>query len=280
MKMSMTNGLVTRDDVDMIVVFAGCSLDDSPGSNWVSDAGGLPTYICQIARAVKKSGKSTSQAIAIAVSRVKKWATGTGVDKKTQAKAAAAVAEWEKLKGKNKGKKAAKKSQQALAASNTDADILCLTDYNVDIVRSAFDQRSRDARAAWRKANPNASYDDPGYPQYLWVKEQWTAFLIVQSDYGKNPDLYKIPYSVDDDLNVTFGDAVEVKTEYVEVNDADTDDDKLTDDVLQKIMAATGPCPARVSDKFLTLTPPPTRNREALEKVLALAAKNRINTGS
>jgi hypothetical protein len=86
-------------DIENVISLAGCSLDEHPGkSNWVEKGGGLPQYICEIARAIKRSGKTTSQAIAIAVGRVKKWAaTGEG---DTKAKAAAAVAEWEKLKGK------------------------------------------------------------------------------------------------------------------------------------------------------------------------------------
>lgn len=91
-------------DEDLIVAFAGCSLDEKPGSNWVQDAGGLPDYICRVAKAIKRSGKSTSQSIAIAVSRIKVWAAGKGVDADTQAKAAKALAEWEKLKGKSKAK--------------------------------------------------------------------------------------------------------------------------------------------------------------------------------
>lgn len=89
---------VAADDHALIVAFAGCSLDEKPGSNWVQEQGGLPEYICEVARAIKRSGKSTSQAIAIAVSRIKKWAAGVGVDKDTQAKAAKALAEWEKKK--------------------------------------------------------------------------------------------------------------------------------------------------------------------------------------
>jgi hypothetical protein len=100
-------GLSTRADEDLLYLSGSdmgliidiCSLDEHPGkSNWVEKGGGLPQYICEIARAIKRSGKTTSQAIAIAVGRVKKWAaTGEG---DTKAKAAAAVAEWEKLKGK------------------------------------------------------------------------------------------------------------------------------------------------------------------------------------
>lgn len=104
-------------DNDLIVAFAGCSLDEKPGSNWVQESGGLPEYVCRVAKAIKKTGKSTSQAIAIAVSRIKTWAAGKGVDKDTQAKAASALAEWEKLKGKSHAKK------DKVAASHIDSTI-------------------------------------------------------------------------------------------------------------------------------------------------------------
>lgn len=115
---------LTSEDHDLIVVFAGCSLDEKAGSNWVQDNGGLPDYICRIAKAIKKTGKTTSEAISIAVSRVKVWASGKGVDKDTQAKAAAAVAEWEKLKGKNKAKGAAKDVKASVVDDISNADLL------------------------------------------------------------------------------------------------------------------------------------------------------------
>lgn len=262
----------SRDDLDFIVAFAGCTLDDSPGSNWVQEAGGLPEYICQIARAVKRTGKTTSQAIAIAVSRCKKWASGVGVDKDTQAKAAKAIAEWEKLKTKSKAKKTAKKSERVAATHDSD-DVLCLAavEYNVDNVRTAFNARTREARKAWRAANPTAAYDDPACPSSLWVREMWNTFLIVQSDYGDNPDLYKVPYSVDDKGEVSFGDAVEVKTEYVAVAEDDMAGSDLTDEALQKLMDLTGPCPRNPLDKFLALTPAPS----SLSRVIALTVVNR-----
>lgn len=125
----MTDTLaLTSEDYELIVAFAGCSLDESPGSNWVQEAGGLPDFVCRIARAVKKSGHTTSEAIAIAVSRVKVWASGKGVDKDTQAKAAAALAEWEEKRAKSHAKSGAKKAGHALAATQSfdvsDIDLL------------------------------------------------------------------------------------------------------------------------------------------------------------
>ncbi len=87
----------------------------------VQDQGGLPEYICVVARAIKRSGKSTSSAIAIAVSRIKKWAAGVGVDKDTQAKAAKALAQWEKKKAAAKADNKAKMSYvDDLAMSDED----------------------------------------------------------------------------------------------------------------------------------------------------------------
>ncbi len=93
--------------------------------SYVQEAGGLPDYICRIAKAVRRTGKTTSQAIAIAVSRVKKWASGAGVDKDTQAKAAKALAEWEKIKAKSKAKDV-KASNVDTTFSLSDAELLNL----------------------------------------------------------------------------------------------------------------------------------------------------------
>jgi hypothetical protein len=69
----------------------------------VQEEGGLPDFICRVARAIKRSGKSTSQAIEIAVGRVRKWASGAGgVSAKTKAKAAAAIASWDKKRSSAK----------------------------------------------------------------------------------------------------------------------------------------------------------------------------------
>lgn len=229
--------IFSRDEIDLIAAFAGCSLDEKPGSNWVQESGGLPEYICQIARAIKRTGKTTSQAIAIAVSRIKKWATGAGVDKDTQAKAVKALAQWEakrvKSKAKTAGKAAAKESVKASSPSTVDSQVLLLaksTDYNVNIVQEAFREKNRAARDAYWKANPQSRYDDA--PTSMWVKEQWTTFLIVASDYGDGKRLYKVPYTVDKDLNVDFGDPQAVKTQYVAVPAAEVDDTGISDTVL------------------------------------------------
>lgn len=128
---------LTSEDHALIVAFAGCSLDEKPGSNWVSDQGGLPSYICEIARAIKKSGKSTSEAISIAVSRVKVWASGKGVDKDTQAKAAKALAEWEKKKA---GAKADNVKAAAVTFDMSDRDLLTIVASVPKCYTSALDR--------------------------------------------------------------------------------------------------------------------------------------------
>ena len=94
---------------------ASTRYDTSPlgtGSNWVSKTdpiAGLGPFIRAIAHALIRNGHPESEAIAIAIGTVKRWARGGGnVTPKTRAKAAAAVAEWEALKLANKGRKGAK----------------------------------------------------------------------------------------------------------------------------------------------------------------------------
>lgn len=132
----MDYGQLDESDVDLVMALAGCSLaKTSKKDNWVDKAGGLPEYICEIARAVKRSGHDTSSAIAIAVGRAKAWAAGRGkVTAATRAKAAKAVAEWE-----------AKKA----AASNTDTE-------------GAIALAAKDSPA---KPYGDVNYADPGYKE-------------------------------------------------------------------------------------------------------------------
>ena len=94
------------NDYEFIVsLSSSASLDESPEHNWVEDAGGLPPYVRKLARGIMKSGKTKSQAIAIAISRIKRWAAGgEDVDADTRAKSAKALAQWESTKAKNKAK--------------------------------------------------------------------------------------------------------------------------------------------------------------------------------
>lgn len=219
--------LLTSGDIELTVKLAGCSLAETPGKdNWVDKAGGLPEYICEIARSIKKSGKTTSQAIAIAVSRVKKWAAGgDGVDPDTVAKASKAVAQWEKLKAKSASKDVVKASREDgseyLILSN-------VSSYSMDRVREAFNAKERERRElidaandALRAATGNTmtSYKTlaPVPCDYRYVREVWTDFLIVENDSGKTTALLKVPYTVTDDGTVSWGQESPVVQEYVDV---------------------------------------------------------------
>lgn len=73
-------------------------------TNWVEEAGGLPSYINRIAKHLhSEKGMTVSRAIATAVNTVKRWAAGgDNVSAKTKALAAKAVAEWESKKASTK----------------------------------------------------------------------------------------------------------------------------------------------------------------------------------
>lgn len=203
----------------------------------VQESGGLPDYICRIAKAVRKTGKTTSEAIAIAVSRVKKWASGVGVNKDTQAKAAAAVAEWEKLRAKSHAKSAAEKVAASAAADN----ILVLSDsvssFNTDAVR-----------AAWRKkSNPSPMTADCT----SFIRELWTDHLITQKYDGDGQVFQRIDYSVAADGTVTFETPVDVKVSYVTLSADDMIGKSITDSDLERLIAATPPCHRTATDKVL-----------------------------
>lgn len=79
-----------------------CSLAKNPGhpgDNWVTESGGLPAYICNVAKHIVADGKDTSTAIAMAVSQIKKWIADPHTTPETKAKASAAIADWERKRG-------------------------------------------------------------------------------------------------------------------------------------------------------------------------------------
>ncbi|MCU0296964.1 MAG: hypothetical protein MUF33_00425 [Candidatus Nanopelagicales bacterium] len=88
----------------VIAKYDTSSLASKPGDddNWIERAGGdLPSFVRAIAHALIRQGRPKSQAIAIAIGTIKRWAAGGGdVTAATRAKAAKAVAEWEALKAK------------------------------------------------------------------------------------------------------------------------------------------------------------------------------------
>lgn len=214
----------SNEDYEMFLMLSGgCSLDSSPGKNWVEENGGLPDYICRIAKGVMKSGKSKSQAIAIAVSRVKKWAAGgDDVDADTKAKAAKAVAQWTALKAKNK------KGNVVKATREQEAEYLMLTyipSYNTEIVRSAWSAHRRaqhpDVDAGYGMATEARPYE--------YIKEVWSDYIVVEceSTEGGQPSLKKIPFRVNPlTSKVTFDEPVTIVQVYVEIDDELNDNEK------------------------------------------------------
>lgn len=254
--LSEAAGIDYADDLLTFISLAGCSLDEKPGSNWVQDNGGLPTYICQLARAIKRSGHDTGEAIQLAVGTARNWASGQkNVTAKTRAKAAAAVAEWEALKARAHAHSAAK---AAMSADGTLHDVLylCADTFNTDVVRNAFD-----AQLA-KSMFPQPAGAGSMYPSnYSYINQLWSNFIIVNGDLDNDGDCdyYKIPFSVDpdDQTTVTFGTPIEVKQEWI-TGDGDTVSGKdglsgadLTDDDMDGLLKMADSTP--VLDKFLAL---------------------------
>lgn len=87
---------------------AGLEKKRGKRDNWVERTGPggrggqLPAYVQHVALAIRKRrGVSTSQAIAIAIGTIKRWARGGGdVDATTRAAARKALAEWMEMRGK------------------------------------------------------------------------------------------------------------------------------------------------------------------------------------
>lgn len=226
-------------DYDLILFLAGgspCSLATTPEKdNWVDHKGGLPNYICRIARAVKRSGRSTSQSIAIAVSRVKKWASGGGdVTAKTRAKAAAALAQWEKMKLSRS------RDELVMLTSKRDgAQFVALSrisNFNTAHVYDAWEQVEQDRLDNYLDLHPHLKYDGEYHGRYGYIVELWTAHIIVSMEF---PGIYesrylKIPYTVSGST-VDFGEPIEVEKAFVPVKD---DDDALDADALEDLRDA------------------------------------------
>lgn len=219
-----------RSDHELVVELAtsSASLDRSSKKNWVENAGELPAYIRKLARAIEKTGKSLSSAIAIAISRCKKWAAGgDNVDADTRAKAAKAIAEWEALKTKNKAKKDGKKVKLSAGDEGTYV-ALSVGSFNTDIVNRAWNARREAAeRAAYANRGDGRAEDVP----YSWIRELWTDFIIVDTG-DKDGGLAKVPYEVHDGDEVVFGDPVSVRQTYVEDEPLSAAEKTLLADIL------------------------------------------------
>lgn len=190
----------------MVELTSSASLDRSPKKNWVENSGNLPPYVRKLARAIEKDGKTLSQAIAIAISRIKKWAAGgDDVDADTQAKAAKALGQWEALKAKNASKKV------SLSRREDGTEFLMLSNvgnFNVQVVRNAWEALTREKRQKFREAHPNQ--DAYEAIPYSYIRELWTTYIIVETEGIGNTSFVKIPYTVKK-TEVTFGDPVPVE---------------------------------------------------------------------
>lgn len=253
---------LTQDDNDLIVMLSssrGCSLDSSPGKNWVERGGGLPNYICKVAKGIMRSGKPKGQAIAIAISRIKKWAAGgDGVDADTQAKAATAAAQWETLKVKNKSKKVSLSRREA-----DGAEYLLLSNipsFDTDRVRRAWDtkeqQRRAEALAAYRVAHalPSSEYVSDLSVPYTWIKELWTDHLIINIDGPEGPDYARVDYTVNGD-DVEFGEPVPIKQAWVVEDEEDLTDNERALLADLALSASTHPAVSRIIGVSETLRP-------------------------
>jgi hypothetical protein len=188
---------LTNKDFDLVWYLAGvkpCSLEVKKGDNdnWIERAGGsLPNYICEVAKGVMRSGKSRSAAIAIAVSRIKKWAVGgDDVNADTVAKAVKALAQWEALKARH----AAKKLVKASKADGTEYLMLSeVSEVSLNQVSEAWERYNRELNKAIADAFDYKTADE--HAPYSYVREVYLDFLIVSFE-GPDGGFAKIPYTV------------------------------------------------------------------------------------
>jgi uncharacterized protein YdaT len=221
------------DDWNMIVFLTGgvgpCSLDRSPKSNWVQKNGGLPNYICHIARAITGNGHSINEAIPMAIGTAKRWAAGgstngTATAKRvhpaTQAKAAAAVAQWEALRAR------AHAGHVVKATHPLGGQYLMLTDigsFNTEMVRQAWSAMQRDLQLGHRPYDPDNDGDDDS-PELAsgYIIELGSDYIIVEyyDKDGVGASFARYPYTVEGNT-VSFDNPQQVKQAYVPVSDDD-----------------------------------------------------------
>jgi hypothetical protein len=202
---------LSGEDMNLIWELAAtgpCSLESKPGDddNWIERAGGsLPNYICNVAKGIMKSGKSKSASIAIAISRIKKWAAGgDNVNADTRAKAATALAQWTALKAKSKAKKVIK----ATAPSGEEFVILSAVDsFSLDQVRDAWNHKMNAARRAIRRLEGDLAAEDT--VPYGYVREVYNDSIIVSYEDTEVP-FYRVPYIVTDS-EIQFGSPTPVR---------------------------------------------------------------------
>lgn len=223
------------NEVNLILKLASssASLATAPGNsdNWVERAGAggqggeLPAYVRKLARGIMKSGKSKSQAIAIAISRIKRWALG-GDDVKadTRAKAIKALAEWETLKMKNKINKVV-----GLSSPDGSGEYFALshTDFNVNIVDQAWASMRHATLDAYYRGQDSPEAVGPDEELFPYIREVWNTFVIAEvRREAQPPMLLKIPYYVKG-TEVHFGSPVEVKASFEQVEEELTDNEEF-----------------------------------------------------
>lgn len=214
-----------------------CSMNKSPKKNWVEKSGGLPNYICHIAKAVARGGHGTGGAIAIAIGTAKRWAAGGGkVSPSVRAKAGAAVAEWEALKARAHAGHVVKASETT--RSMLSVNLANSEDFNTAIVGAAWGEYMEHERnLADVKRRLNEPVSEPDGDE--WIKELWNNFVIAQD----GDDFYRVPYTVNG-TDVEFGDWQPVKVTWTDTtapadddDDDDDDDDELDDDAHADLLA-------------------------------------------
>jgi hypothetical protein len=253
---------LSESDFDQIIYLAGCTLARKAGkNNWVEEdaVNGLPEYICRIARAILRGdgSKTISQAIAIAVGRVKTWARGGGgVNADTRAKAAAALAQWEKKKAAAKANNKVK-----LSSSEITLDLANSKSWSMDEVRRQY-----------------KTGNSPSGPEYTWVREVWTDFIIVtkEATSGESAKTVRVPYIMKDG-KAEFGTEEEVKQSWVTLS-ADELQTHLTDAQLEK--AALVPCTEKDRGGLSVMVALSSRvNSEILELSLSKPALRNLLLG-
>jgi phage I-like protein len=93
-----------------------------------------------------------------------------------------------------------------------------LTDVSFDQTRCAVSD------AIDEKYRKNLSYPGMCECSYFWIKELYDSYAIVDAE-GK---MYKIPYTLDKDLNVKLGEPQEVVTQYVAASEKAADKGPVT----------------------------------------------------
>lgn len=101
--------------------------------------------------------------------------------------------------------------------------------FNIDCVRDAWNAKNREARRLARAARLAAgesydSIDNDTMEYYSYVKEVWSDYVIVEGEgQRKSNQFSKVPFTVDDKQNVTFGTPVAVRQEYVTLSGEGSD---------------------------------------------------------